>query len=161
MTSYYLVSSSVEKDGSLNYTKHVEDVQDFTSKVECPFCHGDHEKSKMKEATNELASLISSLNLKSEEMSIEEYVQMAREEIVDAKCNMADLVDLAWDRKAHMGLDLSEEPLQGNDVDDQPTPIIKLPQACEYVQLLLDFTMEHPSKFSIVNVMNMKSFIDK
>jgi hypothetical protein len=34
----------------------------------------EHEKSRMKEATNELANLISSLNIGSEEMLIEEYV---------------------------------------------------------------------------------------
>ena len=50
----------------------------------------DHEceKLRMKEATNELASLITSLNLGSEEMPIEEYVQMARDKIVDAKYNI-------------------------------------------------------------------------
>jgi hypothetical protein len=34
----------------------------------------EREKFRMKEATNELASLISSLKLESEEMLIEEYV---------------------------------------------------------------------------------------
>ena len=81
----------------------------------------EREKLRMKEATNELASLISSLNLGSEEMPIEEYVQLAGEEIVDAKYNMAELVDLAWGREIHLGLDLNEEPMEGNDVDDQPT----------------------------------------
>jgi hypothetical protein len=38
----------------------------------------------LKEATNELASLVSSLNLGNEEMLIEEYVQLAGEKIVDA-----------------------------------------------------------------------------
>ena len=38
---------------------------------------GEHEKSRMKEATNELASLTSSLILGSEEFLIEEYVQLA------------------------------------------------------------------------------------
>ena len=41
------------------------------------------EKSIMEVATNELASLISFLNLGSEEMPIEEYVQLIGEEIVD------------------------------------------------------------------------------
>ena len=41
--------------------------------------HGEHEKSRMKEATIELASLISSLNLGSEELLIEENVQMIGE----------------------------------------------------------------------------------
>ena len=46
----------------------------------------DHEREKlrMKEVANELASLISSLNLGSKEMPIEEYVQLVEEEIVDA-----------------------------------------------------------------------------
>ena len=43
----------------------------------------------MKEITNELASLISSLNFGSIEMPIEEYVQLVGEEIVDAECSMA------------------------------------------------------------------------
>ena len=121
----------------------------------------EREKLRMKEATNELASLISSLNLGSEEMPIEEYVQLAREEIVDAEYNMVELVDLAWGREIHLGLDLNEEPMEGNDVDDQPTPIVKLPQAREYAQLLSNFAMEHPSEFSVVDVMNMQSFMDK
>ena len=53
------------------------------------------EKSKMKEITNESASLISFLNLKSEEMPIEEYVQLVGGEIIDTKYNM---VELAWSK---------------------------------------------------------------
>ena len=45
----------------------------------------EREKLRMKETTNELASFISTLNLGSEEMPIEEYVQLAKEEFVDAK----------------------------------------------------------------------------
>ena len=32
------------------------------------------------------------------------------------------------------GSDLNEEPMEENDVDDQPMPTIKLPQAPEYAQ---------------------------
>ena len=31
-------------------------------------------------------------------------------------------------------LNLNKEPMKGNDVNDQPTPIVKLPQAHEYAQ---------------------------
>ena len=55
----------------------------------------EHEKSRMKDVKNKLASLISSLNLGSEEMLVEEYV-LAGEEIVDAKYTMPELVDLVW-----------------------------------------------------------------
>jgi hypothetical protein len=91
----------------------------------------EHERSRMTEARNELASLICSLNLGSVETPIEEYVQLVREEIVDAKYSMVELVNLARGKEIHLGLDLNEEPIKGNDVDDQATPIIKLPQAYE------------------------------
>ena len=78
----------------------------------------ERKKLRMKEATFELASLISSLNLGSEEMTIEEYVQLAGEEIVYVEYIMVELVDLAWGREIHLGLILNEEPMEGNE---QPT----------------------------------------
>ena len=42
----------------------------------------EHEKSRVQEATNEVTNIISSSNLGSEEVPIEEYVQLAREKIV-------------------------------------------------------------------------------
>ena len=41
---------------------------------------------------------------------------------------MAKLVDLACSKEIHFGLYLNEES-GGYDVDDQPTPVVKLPQA--------------------------------
>ena len=70
---------------------------------------------------------------------------------------MAKLVDLAWGREIQLGSDLNEEPMKGNDVDDQLTPTVKLPQAREYTQLLSDFAAEHPFKFLVINVMNMQT----
>ena len=35
-------------------------------------------------------------------MPIEEYIKLAREEIVDAKYNMVELVDLAWGREVKL-----------------------------------------------------------
>ena len=61
------------------------------------------EKSRIKVTTNKLASLISFFNLGSEEMPMNEYVQLAREEIINAEYNMAKLVDLAWGRENHLG----------------------------------------------------------
>ena len=88
----------------------------------------EREKLRMKEATNELASLVSSLNIGSEEMPFEEYVQLAGEGIVDAKYKMAKLVDLARGSEIHLGLNWNEGPMKGNDVDDQPTPIVEFLQ---------------------------------
>ena len=62
----------------------------------------------MRDTSNKLASLISSLNLGSEEMRIKEYMHLVGEEIVDAKHIMTELVDLAWSREIHFGLDVNE-----------------------------------------------------
>ena len=51
--------------------------------------------------------------------------------------------------------------MKGNDVDDQPTPIVKLAQAREYAHLLSNFAMVHPSKISIVDVTSLQSFMNK
>ena len=42
----------------------------------------------------------------------------------------------------------------------QPTPIVKLPQAHEYAQLLSNLAVERASEFSVVDAMNMQSFMD-
>ena len=57
----------------------------------------------MNEVTNELSSLISSLDLESEEVHVEDYVQLERGKIVDAKYNMIELVDLVGGREIHLG----------------------------------------------------------
>jgi hypothetical protein len=44
---------------------------------------------------------------------------------------------------------LNEEAMEENDVNDQPTPTVKLPQAREYAQLLSNFAVEHSLKFSL------------
>ena len=55
----------------------------------------EREKLRMKDVSNEFASLISSLNLGSEEMPIKEYMQLGGKEIVDAEYIMTELMDLA------------------------------------------------------------------
>jgi hypothetical protein len=58
----------------------------------------EREKLRMKEATNELANLIYFLlkvNLESEELPIEEDMQLVGEEIVDAEYKMVELMDMA------------------------------------------------------------------
>ena len=39
--------------------------------------------------------------------------------------------------------------MEGNNVDDQPTPIVNLPQAHKYVQILSNFVVEHLSEFQL------------
>ena len=49
----------------------------------------------------------------------------------------------------------------GSCVDDRLTPIVKLPQAHKYAQLLWNFAVEHPLEFSVIDVMNMQSSTGK
>ena len=83
-------------------------------------------------------------------MPIKEYVQLAREEIIDVDYNMVELIKLAWGREVHLDLDLNEEQMEGNDVDDQPIPIVKFPQACEYAQSLSNFQVKHSLEFFLL-----------
>ena len=94
----------------------------------------EREKSRIKETTNELASLISSLNPGSEEMLIEEYCNWHVRKLLMQSTTWLSWMDFAWGREIPLGLDLTEEPMEAKDVDDQPTPIVKFFQACEYAQ---------------------------
>ena len=46
-------------------------------------------------------------------------------------------------------------------MDDQPRPMVHLPQAHEYVQLLSNFAIDHSLEISNVDMMNMQSFTDE
>lgn len=61
----------------------------------------------MKEAANDFPNLVSSLNHRSEQMPIEEYVQSTWQKIGDAQYNMVELVDLAWGEENYLGLDFA------------------------------------------------------
>ena len=63
--------------------------------------------------------------------------------------------------KFMLGLDLNEKPMEQNGVDDGLKPIVKLPQACEYAQLLSNIVVKHPCEFLVINVTNMQSLMDK
>jgi hypothetical protein len=52
---------------------------------------------------------MSSSSLKSEKMFIEEYVQLTGDKSVDLECNIIELVEMAWNREAHLDLDWNED----------------------------------------------------
>ena len=79
----------------------------------------EHEKSRMKELANDMASYISSLNLGVKICLLKYSI-------------LGEVVDLAWGREIYLGLDLNEKPMKVNDVHDQPKPEVKLPQARAY-----------------------------
>ena len=86
----------VERDKSLNRTKQLEDVQYFTCKMECWFFHKWRTWEIKKITSSKWRQVTFPLwVLEVKEVAIEEYVELAREEIVGAKYNMAELMNLA------------------------------------------------------------------
>ena len=69
-----MVLSSLERDKSPN---HMENLEEGIWSANFAM-DDEHENERMEKAVNELATLISSLNLESEIMPIEEYMQLAR-----------------------------------------------------------------------------------
>ena len=60
-----------------------------------------------------------------------------------------------WGRENSLDLDLKEQPMDGNDVHDSPTPIVNLTQPRECDQLISSFATGHFLEITIVDVMNM------
>ena len=95
----------------------------------------EREKSRMKESANDLASLISFLNLGIEEMLIVNMCNWLDRELLMESTTW--LVDLPWGGGIHLDSYLNEEPMEGNDVDDQPTPSFLKPMGMpNYYQIL-------------------------
>lgn len=105
------------------------------------FARHDHAKLRMKEVANILASLISSLKWRSAHWRI----CAMREKVVDAENIMVEMVELAWSAENPYGIRYSnEEPMERNDVYNQPTPIVKPPQSLLECPITINFVVEHP-----------------
>ena len=86
-------------------------------------------------------------------------MQLAGEEIVDAKYNIADLVDLACEREIHLGLDLNSQwrgMLWMTD-QHQSSSFLKPMSMSNYYR----FCSGAPFRVSVIDMMNMQSFMDK
>ena len=96
------------------------------------------EKNRMQE---ELGALISKLRLGDDEMSIETYIQMKREEITELELNTDELVDVALGINYAQGFDLNVH-LHLIDVEDVIPPTVKL-DAKYHESLLSNFLLDN------------------
>ena len=65
--------SSVERDELPDHTKQLEDVQNFSCRLDCWLSiYDEREKSRMEVASYELASLVSSLSFGSDKIHVKE-----------------------------------------------------------------------------------------
>ena len=80
----------------------------------------ERERSRMLKDLEELVILIGKLQLSSEEMSLEEYIQMDGEDLIEEELTNNELVDMALRvvEASPSNLDLNVDPIL--DVDDQP-----------------------------------------
>jgi hypothetical protein len=81
----------------------------------------EKEKYRMQEESDELGALISNLWLDDDEMSIETYIHMEGEEIIELELSTHELVDAALGINHAQGFDLNVD-LITVDVDDFAPP---------------------------------------
>ena len=102
----------------------------------------EREKNKMREESDELGALISKLRLGDDEMSIETYIQMEGEEIIELELSTNELVDASLGINYAQGLDLKTD-LHSVDVDDVTPPTLKLSDAKRHASLLSNFLSDN------------------
>jgi hypothetical protein len=85
----------------------------------------EREKNRMREESNELGALISKLQLDDDEISIETYIQMEGEEVIELKLSIDELVDVALGINYAQGFDFNVD-LHRVDVDDVAPAIVGL-----------------------------------
>ena len=98
------------------------------------------EKSRLIKEYQDLALLISKVQLGQDEMPFEDYLTMKGEDIIGAKYCMSELVDMALGQKIKSpGFDLNAKPLDSLHVGERPPPIVKLANAQHHASLLATF----------------------
>ena len=107
----------------------------------------------MWEESNELVALISKLRLGDDEMSIETYIQMEGEEIIELELSIDELVDAALGINHAQGFDLNVD-LHLVDVDDVAPPTVKLSDAKHHASLLSNFLLDNSLHFDVNELIN-------
>jgi hypothetical protein len=110
----------------------------------------EREKNRMEAKSYELGALITKLRLGDDEMSIETYIQMKGEEIIElevTQVSIDELVDVALGINYAQGFELKVD-LHAVDVDDVAPPTIKLSDAKRHASLLSNFLLDNSLHFT-------------
>jgi hypothetical protein len=94
--------------------------------------------------------------LDDDEMSIETYIHMKGEEIIELELSTDELVDVALGINHAQGFDLNVD-LHSIDVDDVAPPTIKLSDAKRHASSLSNFLLDDSSHFDVNEVLVFKS----
>ena len=120
----------------------------------------EHEKVRMVKESEQLAALIAQLKLRNAELPLQNFVDMADEECIEAEYGTDDLVSLAIENgltTAH-DFDFNTEVV---DVDDQPPPIVRLSAAQHHAQMLSHFIMDNSQDFNVHDIMEFEKILGR
>ena len=98
----------------------------------------EREKNRLQEELDELGALVSKLRLGNDKMSIETYIQMEGEDIIELELSNDELVDICLGINYAQGFNLNVD-LHLVDVDDVAPPIIKLSDSKHHASSLSNF----------------------
>jgi hypothetical protein len=120
------------------------------------------EKSRPIKESEDMALLISKLQLGSYEMPFKKYVVMEGEDIIEAEYCMLELVDMALGQRIEpASLDLIAETVNPLDIDERPPPNVKLTDAQQHAHLLATFFMDNSLDFTPANLMKLQGILEK
>ena len=88
-------------------------------------------------------------------MSIETYIQMEGEEIIELELSIYKLVDVALGINYAQGFDLNVDQ-HSVDVDDVAPPTVKLSDAKRHASLLSSFLLENSLYFGVNELLVFK-----
>jgi hypothetical protein len=112
-------------------------------------------KNRMQE---EFDALISKLRLGDDEMSIETYIRMKKEEIVELELSIHELVDVALGINYVEGFDLNVD-IHSVDVDDVAPPTVELSAAKSHASLLSSFLLDNYLHFGVNEIINFQKLV--
>lgn len=79
------------------------------------------------------------LNLGNKDISLEEYVELPRKEIIEVESTTNDLISLALSKDSNIPNGSRDEECK--DVDNAPPPCVNLIDARQYVEMIFNFTI--------------------
>jgi len=120
----------------------------------------EREKVRMVKESEELAALIAQLKLGDAELPLQDFVDIAGEECIEAEYGTNDLVNLAFENGLTMAHDFNFNTEVVN-VDDQPPPVVRLSATQHHAQVLSHFSMDNSQDFNVHDVMEFEKILGR
>ena len=99
------------------------------------------------------------MQLDDDEMSIETYIQMEGEEILELELSIDEFVDIALETDFAQDFDLNVD-LHSLDVDDVSPPIVKLNDAKCHASFLSNFLLDNSIYFDVNEIISFQKLVE-